>query len=241
MLVNATAARRLWPNEPAVGQRLGIGMGGFDTVTVVGVVGDVRFNTIDSLPESDAYVSYYQVSRSNAIVFLRTPIDPTSLAAPARAAIRELAPATPVYDVRSLASRVSDATAQARFSAFLLALFAGVALVLAVLGIYGVMAYGVSQRTREIGIRIALGAEQRDVLRLVIRQGAALTAVGLGLGLVAALSAARVLRSLLYDVAPSDPMTFAAVVALLGLAGVVASWLPARRAARLEPTEALRE
>jgi len=110
-----------------------------------------------------------------------------------------------------------------------------------VLGIYGVMAYGVSQRTREIGIRIALGAEQRDVLRLVIRQGAALTAVGLGLGLVAALSAARVLRSLLYDVAPSDPMTFAAVVALLGFAGVVASWLPARRAARLEPTEALRE
>lgn len=241
MVINATAARRLWPNESAVGKTIGVGMGGFDSARVVGVVGDVRFDSIDSLPASDSYVSYYQSPRSNAIIFLRTATDPRSLAGPARAVIRELAPATPVYEVRTLASRVSDAMAQARFSALLLTLFASAALVLAVLGIYGVMAFGVSQRTREIGIRIALGAERRDVLRLVVGEGAALTGLGLALGLVAALLAMRLLRSLLYDVAPSDPVTFAAVVAVLGVAGIVASWLPARRASRLEPTEALRD
>jgi len=241
MVINATAARRLWPNESPVGKMVGIGMGGFDSVTVVGVVGDIRFNSIDSLPMSDAYVSYYQSPRSQAIVFLRTAIDPTSLAGPARAAIREVAPSSPIYEIRTLQSRVSDAMAQASFSALLLSLFAAAALVLAVLGIYGVMAFGVSQRTREIGIRVALGAERRDVMRLVVGQGAALTALGLGLGLIAALSATQLLRSLLYDVAPSDPTTFAAVVAILGIAGVIASWLPARRAARLEPTDALRD
>jgi predicted lysophospholipase L1 biosynthesis ABC-type transport system permease subunit len=241
MVVNATAARRFWPNEPAIGKVVGIGMGGFDTVTVVGVVGDVRFNTIDSLAAADAYVSYYQTPRPGAIVYLRTAVEPTSLAGAARATIHELAPGTPVYDIRTLDSRVGDATAQARFSALLLALFAGAALVLAVLGIYGVMAFGVTQRTREIGIRIALGAERRDVLRLVVSQGAALTVVGLVWGLMAAFLTTKTLRSLLYDIAPSDPMTFATVAALLGLAGVLASWLPARRAARLEPTEALRE
>ena len=241
MVINATAARRLWPNESPVGKMVGIGMGGFDSVTVVGVVSDIRFNSIDSLPTSDAYVSYYQSPRSQAIVFLRTAIDPTSLAGPARAAIREVAPSSPIYEIRTLQSRVSDAMAQASFSALLLSLFAAAALVLAVLGIYGVMAFGVSQRTREIGIRVALGAERGDVMRLVVGHGTALTALGLGLGLIAALSATQLLRSLLYDVAPSDPTTFAAVVAILGVAGVLASWLPARRAARLEPTEALRD
>ena len=241
MVINATAARRLWPNEPAVGRVVGIGMGGFDSVRVVGVVSDVRFNNIDSLPASDAYVSYYQAPRSNAIVFLRTAIDPTSLATPVRTAIRELAPRTPVYEIRTLRSRVSDAMAQASFSALLLTLFASAALILAVLGIYGVMAFGVSQRTREIGIRVALGAERRDVLRLVVGQGAALTALGLALGLIAALAGTQLLRALLYDVAPSDPTTFVAAVGILGIAGLLASWLPARRAARLEPTEALRD
>jgi predicted permease len=241
MVINATAARRLWPNESAVGRTIGIGMGGFDSARVIGVVGDVRFNTIDSLPGSDAYVSYYQVPRSNAIVFLRTAIDPTSLASPARSAIHELAPTAPVYEIRTLVSRVGDAMAQARFSALLLTLFASAALVLAVLGIYGVMAFAVSQRKREIGIRVALGAERRDVLRLVVGQGAALTALGLGLGLIAALAGTQLLRSLLYDVAPSDPLTFAAVVAILGTAGVLASWLPARRATRLDPSEVLRD
>ena len=151
-----------------------------DTATVVGVVGDVRFATIDSLPAADTYIPYYQSPRSGAMVYLKTTGDPGAFAAAARRAIYEVGSDLPVYDVRTLASRVQDATAQARFSALLLAVFAGAALVLATLGIYGVIAFAVAQRTREIGIRIALGADRPAVLRLVVGQGAVLTAAGLG-------------------------------------------------------------
>ena len=212
-----------------------------DTATVVGVVGDVRFATIDSLPAADTYVPYYQSPRSGAMVYLKTTSDPGALAAAARRAIYEVGSDLPVYDVRTLASRVQDATAQARFSALLLAVFAGAALVLATLGIYGVIAFAVAQRTREIGIRIALGADRPAVLRLVVGQGAVLTAAGLALGVAAALVTTRVLRSLLFDVTPSDPTTFGFVMALLALSALIATWIPARRAAKLEPVEALRD
>jgi predicted permease len=241
LLVNATAARRLWPNESPIGKIVGIGMGGFDTAYVVGVVGDVRFHTIDSVPAFDAYVSYYQAPRPSAIVYLRTVADPTTLARPARSLIGDLVPAAPVYDVRTLASRVDDASAQAQFSSVLLALFAASALVLAAVGVYGVVAFGVKQRTREIGIRVALGAEQSEVLRLIVRQGVRLALTGVGLGLLAAFAATRALGALLFDVAPSDPLTFGIVAALLGLAALTASWIPARRAARLDPSTALRD
>jgi predicted permease len=241
ILVNATAARRLWPNESPLGKAVGIGMGGYDTAYVVGVVGDVRFDTIDSLPAMDTYVSYYQAPRPAAMVYLRAAGSPAALAAPARSIIAELAPDAPVYDVRTLGDRVRDATAQAQFSSLLLALFAGAALVLAAVGIYGVVAFGVSQRTREIGIRVALGAEQSAVLRLVVRHGVLLTLAGVAFGLVAALAATRVLRALLFDIAPSDPLAFAGVVALLAVAALAASWIPARRAARLDPATALRD
>ena len=161
--------------------------------------------------------------------------------APPPAALRELAPDVPVYDVRTLEDRLADATAYARFSALLLALFAGVALALAAIGVYGVISFGVSQRTREIGVRVALGASRADVTRLVVGQGLGLALAGAALGVAAALAATRVLRSLLYGVAPGDPATFAAIVALLVAAVLVASWLPARRAARVQPAEVLRE
>jgi len=241
LVLNATAARRFWPNESAIGKVIGIGMGGFDTATVVGVAADARLRTVDSLPTPDAFLSYYQAPRPAALVYLRTAGDPRSLAAPARAVIRELSPGAPVYDIRTLASRVSDATAQARFSALLLALFAAAALVLAVVGIYGVMAFGIAQRTREIGIRVALGADRRRVLRLIVGQGAAVAAIGLVLGTAIALVTTRVLASLLYDVEPADPLTYVAVIALLALCALAASFIPARRAAHLDPSAALRE
>jgi ABC-type antimicrobial peptide transport system permease subunit len=146
-----------------------------------------------------------------------------------------------VYDVRTLASRVAGASAQARFSAWLLALFAGAALILATLGLYGVMSFAVAQRTREIGIRVALGADRSAVQRLVVGQGTSLTVAGVLVGIGAALVTTRVLRSLLFDVTPNDPITFGVVVGLLVLSALVASWIPARRAARLEPVEALRD
>jgi ABC-type antimicrobial peptide transport system permease subunit len=142
--------------------------------------------------------------------------------------------------MQTMAARTASATAQQRFSATLLALFAITALSLAAMGIYGVMSLAVAARSRELGIRIALGADQGRVKRLVIGEGVALAASGAAIGLIVALVATRVLRTMLYDLAPSDPMTYGAVVALLGATAVAAAWLPARRAARVDPVEALR-
>ncbi|HET9730097.1 MAG TPA: ABC transporter permease [Acidimicrobiia bacterium] len=241
LVINETAARRLWPNESALGTRVGIGMGGFDTATVVGVVGDVRFGSIDSLPGLDAYVSAFQAPRAGAMVYLRTAGDPASLAGPVRAAIHEIARDVPVYDARTLDSRAADATAQARFSALLLALFALAALVLAAVGIYGVVSYAVARRTREIGIRVALGATRGDVWRLVVGRGAALTGLALVAGFAAAVLTTRVLRTLLYAVTPTDPVTYGVVIALMMIVALLASWIPARRAASVHPADALRD
>ncbi|MFL5615546.1 MAG: ADOP family duplicated permease [Gemmatimonadaceae bacterium] len=241
VLVGETAARKIWPNGSPIGARIGVGQGGFDTATVVGVVGDVRFETIDSLPAMDVYLPYAQSPRRGAMVYIRTSMEAGSIAAAARRRIHDVGTNMPVYDVRTLSSRVADASAQARFSASLLAVFAAAALLLASLGIYGVMAFAVAQRTREIGIRVALGADGVAVLRLIVGQGAALAVVGLTIGLFGALAATRVLHALLFDVTPSDPLTFGAVVALLTVAALLATWIPARRASKLQPAIALRD
>jgi putative ABC transport system permease protein len=241
VVVNATAARRFWPNESPIGRSIALYQGGFDTAYVAGVVGDVRFQTIDSVAAADVYLPYAQSPRSGAMVYLRTAGDPLALAAAARRTIHEVGADLPVYDVRTLTSRVSDATAQARFSALLLTVFAAAALALATIGIYGVISFAVAQRTREIGIRVALGADRGAILRLVVGQGTTVAAVGLVLGVAAALAATRVLRALLFDVTPTDPLTLITVVALLAIAALVACWIPALRAARLQPAAALRD
>ena len=243
VVVNETAAKKYWPGEDPIGKPVSVGQGGFwnDTATVVGVVGDVRFGSIDSLPQPDVFLSYYQSPRGRMMVFLRTAGDPAALAPAARRAIREMAPDLPIYDIETLESRVGDAMAATRFSTVLLALFGAMALGLAMIGIYGVIAFAVAQRTREIGIRMALGATRGRVVRLVLGQGMGIAVAGAVAGLVAALAATRVLGSLLYGVTPSDPTTFGAMVALLALAVIAACWIPARRASGIEPTEALRE
>jgi predicted permease len=242
VVVSETAARKYWPGQDAIGRPVSVGQGGFydDTAYVVGVVGDVRFGTLDSLPVPDVYLSYYQSPRGRMMMFVRAAGDPRTLVGAARREIAALAPGVPLYDVRPMRERVSEAMGYARFSAILLAAFAAVALALAALGTYGVISFGVSQRTREIGVRVALGATRGDVLRLIVGQGIGLAVVGGALGLAGALAATRVLRSLLYDVAPSDPVTLVAIMALLVVAVVLASWLPARRAAGVHPAEALR-
>jgi predicted permease len=242
VLVSETAARNYWPGQDPIGRPVSVGQGGFydDTAYVVGVVGDVRYGTLDSLPVPDVYISYYQSPRPRMMMFVRTAGDPLTAIAAARREVAAIAPGVPLYDVRPMRDRVADAMAYARFSALLLAAFAAVALALAALGTYGVISFGVSQRTREIGIRVALGATKGSVLRLVVGQGVWLTVVGGALGLAGALVATRVLRSLLYGVAPSDPLTLVSIVALLATAVLVASWIPARRAAGVHPMEALR-
>jgi predicted permease len=242
VIVNETAARRLWPGQDPIGRPVGVGQGGFwdDTAYVVGVVGDVRFETMDSLPRPDVYLPYSQSPSGRMMLFVRTAGDPLSVAATVRGALHEAAPDVPVYDVKTMEARVADATAAARFSAALLTFFGIVALALATVGTYGVIAFATMQRTQEIGIRMALGASRAQVARLVVGEGVAIAAVGGALGLAGALVATRVLRSLLYAVEPSDPATFAGIVALLALAVVAANWIPARRAARIDPARALR-
>jgi putative ABC transport system permease protein len=240
VVINETAARRFWPNDDPIGKRVGVGQGGFsDGADVIGVVGDVR-QWADSLAKPDVYLPYYQSPNSRMMIFLRTAGDPTALGPTVRAAIRELAPRYPVYDMKPMAERAAAATAQARFSATLLGLFALTALSLAGIGIYGVMSIAVTTRTREIGIRIALGADRSRVQGLVVGEGIALVSLGVVIGVGGALVATRVLRSLLFDLTPSDPITYVTIVAVLGAAAIVASWIPARRASRVDPVVALR-
>ena len=243
VLVNEAAARRFWPGEDPIGRPVSVGQGGFgdDTAYVVGVVGDVRYGTIDSLPGPDVYLSYYQSPRGRMMVYLRTAGDPLTVAAAARGVLREVVPGAPVSDFRTLASRVADSTAYARFSALLLALFAAVALVLAATGVYGVISFAAGQRTREIGLRVALGATRGSVVRMVVGQGLGMALAGLVVGIAGALVVTRVLRSMLFEVAPSDPATFVGIVVLLLATVLVATWLPARRAASIQPMEALRD
>jgi predicted permease len=242
ILVSESAARKFWPGEDPIGKRAGIWQGGFDDgATVVGVIGDVRYHTIDSLPITDVYIPYAQSPAPRMMIFMRTSRgEPLTLVPAVRRIVSGLVPGLPVFDIQSMATRSAVATAQARFSASLLALFAAAALALAAIGIYGVMSFMVLQRTREIGIRMALGAQRSQVLRAVIGEGLALAGFGGAIGVVAAVAFTRVLRSMLFDVKLDDPATYTSIVVLLGLIALGASWLPARKAARVEPTEALR-
>jgi predicted permease len=243
VLVSAHAARTIWPGEDAIGKPVSVMQGGFhdDTATVVGVVGDVRYGTLDDPERADVYLPYAQSPYARAMLVVRTAGPPLAAVGAVRAALAEVAPGTPAFEVRTMEDRVVGVTAFQRFGATLLGLFATVALVLAALGVYGVVSFGVAQRRRELGVRAALGATDGDLVRLVVRNGLSIAGAGTALGLVGALVATRVLRSLLFGVAPSDPLTFAGIVAVLGAAVLLASWLPARRAARVMPTEALRE
>jgi predicted permease len=245
VLISETAARRWWPGQDPIGKIIGQALSGpgngLDSAFVVGVVGDVRYRGLDSLPEAEIYLSYYQVPfYYRMMLFVRTRGDPLALVGPARRALARWAPGFPMYDVQTMEGRVGQALGYARVSALLLGLFAAVALGLAAIGTYGVIAYAVAQRRREIGIRVALGATSGDVARMVVRRGIVLGAIGAGLGLAAALAATRVLRTLLYEVAPGDPATLAGIVALLALVVLAASWIPARRAAAVPAVEALK-
>ena len=216
-------------------------MQGGDTVTVVGVVGDVRYYDMRRPPRPEVYLSYYQFPMSFRMMLLvRTNGDPAALTEAVRRAIREVAPGFPVYDVATLDGLMSGARSQTRFLAQLLSVFALLALILATIGTYGVISYSVARRTREMGIRLALGATQRDLVRLVVVQGAALVVLGGAFGVLGTLASSSVVRNQLYAVAPNDPITLAAILLLLGFVVIMASWRPAHRAATVPTVEALR-
>jgi predicted permease len=238
VLLNESAAKTFFGAEDPIGKHVSLGRHVKDA-EVIGIVGDVR-QLPDSAPGPTAYVPSAQSPPEEMIVFVRTTKDAAALGDEIRRAVRDVAPQLPVYDMRTMTQRESTATARNRFHAMLLTAFALAALLLAAVGIYGVLSFAVTARTREMGIRIALGAERASVQRLVIGEGLALVAVGVAIGLVGALGAARVLRTFLFDLTPSDPVTYAAIIVVLGVTAVLASWVPALRASRVDPVIALR-
>jgi len=241
VLINEEAARRYFPGQNPIGRRVAVYQGGFhEGAEVIGIVGDVRFGTIDSTARPDTYISYGQARITRMMVFARTTGDPRAVITPVREALRRVAPMAPIYDFRTLEDRVATAGAQARFSATLLGAFALVALTLAVMGIYGVMSFAVAQRTRELGVRMALGATQPQVVGMVLGESLRLAVVGLVIGLGGAFAFTRALRSMLFEVSTTDPPTYAVMAGLLLATALVAGWLPARRAARVDPAGALR-
>jgi len=238
-LVSESFARHFWPKGDAIGKRVGYPWPS-EWVTIVGIVRDAKIDSLSGTVEEAFYRPIRQAPVASVSLVVRSAIGARALAPELRAAVGQLDPGTPVSGVETMQAVVDRSAARQRFTMLLLSLFAGVALLLGVIGIYGVMSYAVAQRTREIGVRMALGASPRDAQRMVLREGLAIAAVGIVVGVAAALLSTHALRGLLYGVSPVDPLTFAAVPVGLALVALLASFVPARRATHIDPTTALR-
>lgn len=239
-VINETAAKRLFPGGDAVGKRIGIGFSNWSSAEIVGVISDVNYSQVGDPPTLEFYGSYLQAAQSNGMYFLRTDGDPSALVSGARDAVRALSRDLAIFDEKTLEARVATSLGRLRFGALLLGAFAALGLVLSLIGIYAVLAYTVSLRTRELGIRMALGAVRREVVALIMRQAMLLTGIGVTIGLAASWGASRLLRSLVFGVSTTDPATFLGQSVLILSACALASYFPARRAARLDPVQALR-
>jgi putative ABC transport system permease protein len=243
-VINQTMARGFWHGAPsdAIGRRIVLGAPrpGAAWLSIVGIVGDVRNSSLDAHPLPQMYVSVEHAPQRSLALVIRTAGDPENVIAAVRAQIFAFVPNLPLYDVKTMAERERATVAQPRFQTVLLGLFAALAVALAAIGIYGVIAQSVAQRTHEIGIRIALGAQPASVLKLVLREGLIVGIAGLALGLAATLAVVRLLSGLLYEVPAFDPATFLGASVLLMAVVLAACYIPARRAARLDPMIALR-
>jgi putative ABC transport system permease protein len=241
VLISETMARQLWPGEDPIGKtfRPGLPEMGLPPVTIIGVVGDVRDYGADSLPTPTFYWSAYHFPQWAATLVVRTIAEPTGLVSDLRRLTAELDRSATLTDVATVEQLISDSLASRRLNMLLLAIFAGLALLLSAVGIYGVMAYAVNRRSHEIGIRIALGASRSDILRMVLGQAVLLGALGVLIGSAAALALTRLIASMLYGVEASDPLTFIVVALLLFAVAVGATYAPARRATRVSPLTAL--
>jgi predicted permease len=241
VVVNEAMARQFWRNADAVGQRIKVGPTNPESpwLTIVGVVGNVRHFGLDSEPRPEVYRPYLVNPMGTPIVVVRTATDPRAVAAMVRDQVRAVDPAVSLSNMATMSELISRSVSGRRFSTVLLTAFAAVALTLATIGIYAVIAYSVTQRTQEIGIRMALGAQAGDILKIIVKQGMALTLIGVALGVVGALALTHIMSSLLFGVRATDPATFASISLLLVLVAFIACYIPARRAARLDPIKAL--
>jgi putative ABC transport system permease protein len=240
-LVNEAAARTFWPNDSPIGKVIALGITGFgDGAEVIGVVANVRYRTIETAPTPDVYVPAAQAYQSRMRLFVRTRLNPDALAGAIRAELRVLDRTLPLGEVKSMEARVGEAMWRTRVAAWLLSTFAGLALLLTAIGLFGVMAQTVTERTPEIGVRIALGARSSDVVRLVLGRAMFSSLIGIAIGITLSLGATRVLTALLYEVYPYDPSTLLFVSMILGIVALIASCLPVLRALRVDPLMALR-
>ncbi len=240
VILNKVFTKRFFPNDDPIGKRIRLGPPESPWTTIVGVVGNVGHAGPDHEAEPQVYVPYSEDPPSTAMLAVRTDSDPRNLAGVVREQVTTLDPEQPVFGVSTMEQRVSDSLSGARFNTTLLGFFGFAALVLAVVGVYGVVSYFVALRTHEFGIRLALGASQRDVVGMIMTQGIAMTAAGLGLGLGGALVLSRYLSTLLYGIRPTDAITFAGVALILASVALAACYVPARRAMRVDPIVALR-
>jgi putative ABC transport system permease protein len=245
VMVNDAFVKRYFEGQDPIGKRIfqhipeGGPSGGLAT-EVIGVVQTTKSGQLTDAPRPAMFFPITQKPELALTLAVRTGVDPAATIAQLRGLVKSLDANVPVFDIRTLAQQKQGSLALQRMAATLLSGFGVLALLLAALGIYGVLAYSVSRRTREIGVRMALGAQLSDVLKMVMRQGLGMVVLGLVLGLAGAVGVTRLLRSFLFEIEPLDPFTFGSVILLLAVAALVASWLPARRAAKVDPMVALR-
>jgi putative ABC transport system permease protein len=240
VIINEALARRYWPNEDPLGKRLLIAKSAGEWREIAGIVGDSKHTAVEAAPQPELYEPTLRNGAGFYDIVMRSAVAPESLTQTARAAFRELDPNLPLFTIRTLNETVQMNLARQRFAMQLLGAFAVLALALAAIGLYGVLSYSVSQRTREIGLRMALGATVGEVLKLVVAQGMRLVGAGVAIGLLTALALTRLMTNLLFGVTATDPLTFAGVALLLALVALVACFIPARRAAKTDPMIALR-
>jgi predicted permease len=241
VFINATLARTLFPGEDPLNRRItGGNVPAGQFARIVGVTGDVRHQSLDLAPTGEVYFPLAQYNMSFLTIVVRTSVDPRAVLESARRAVRQVDTMVPIVDLRTLESAVHGSMARRRVVLQLLSAFAVIGLVLGAIGVYGVVAYAVTQRTQEIGVRLALGAPRSSIVTMVVRDGLGYTATGLGAGVVAALALNGTLRGLVYDVSTTDPLTYVAVAAAVLAASTLASLIPAYRASRADPTIAMR-
>jgi putative ABC transport system permease protein len=243
VIVNQALARKFFPNEDPIGKHIkpGVSDTGEDKMReIVGVVGDVKHHALWEASDPEVYVPYEQVAIGQMNVIVRSEVDPASLLPAMREQVKSLDAELPVYDPQTMEDYISASVASKKFISILCGVFAASGLLLAIVGLFGVMSYTVSQRTHELGVRAAVGAEKKDILRLILNHGMAITLAGIVIGLIGTLAVTRVLKSELFGVTATDPLTFVGVGLLLTLVALAACYLPARRAARVDPIVALR-
>jgi putative ABC transport system permease protein len=241
IVIDEEFARRYWPNEDPVGKRVQLGRDSNVKLEVLGVVGRVKMESLNQNSDRvQGYFAFNQIPLGGMTVVIKGASDPNLLISSARTAVKEIDPDQPIYNPRTMNEIRAESVQGERFTLTLLSLFAGIALVLAIVGIYGVMSYSVTQRTHEIGIRMAIGARPLDVFKMILGHGMKLALIGVGLGLVGAFIVTRFMATMLFGVEPTDATTFGAITAILIAVALLACYLPGRRATKVEPTISLR-